>query len=435
MPLTIACCTLFAFFPIPPRSSTPTETLIRMTVSPMAAPKPALRYQLLPELREMQPGNPIPNYMKCYLDQDFTSRDEVLGPSALKIADRAARLDKADWQILLRAKADGFSLLLPDLQKMRALASALQTRFRSEIALRQYDAAIATAKTMFALARHTGEHPTLIGNLVGVAIAMVTIAPIEELLEQPGCPNLYWALTNLPYPLISLDSGAGGERLLFMSEFRELLDSEPMTGERIKKVIERVDLIRRFEMDKIEESTRLYLTVRGAKPEYLAAARSRLVESGLAEERVKLFPPFQILLLDELRAYEVQRDEEAKLLKLTTWEFEEYSSKLARPKEPGLLNGYTIAFSRVRRAQGRIEQRISLLRHIEAIRIYAAENAGTLPNSLDDIKLPLPVDPFTGKAFRYSKEGEVAHLRGTPPKNETNAAFNLHYEITMRKNP
>ena len=76
---------------------------------------------------------------------------------------------------------------------MRALASALQGRFRDEIALRKFDDAIFTAKTMFALSRHLGEHPTLIGSLVAIAIAFVAIAPLEEMLEQPNCPNLYWA--------------------------------------------------------------------------------------------------------------------------------------------------------------------------------------------------------------------------------------------------
>ena len=81
---------------------------------------------------------------------------------------------------------------------MRTLARALQVRFRAEVALGRFDDAIRTAKTMFAMSRHLGEHPTLIGNLVGIAIAYVAIEPLEEMLEQPGCPNLYWALTNLP---------------------------------------------------------------------------------------------------------------------------------------------------------------------------------------------------------------------------------------------
>ena len=63
-----------------------TETLIRLSVPPAPAPKPALRYQLLPELREMNPGNPIQNYFKCFMNQHkfffdkeaFQRRDKLL---------------------------------------------------------------------------------------------------------------------------------------------------------------------------------------------------------------------------------------------------------------------------------------------------------------------------------------------------------------------
>ena len=66
--------------------------------------------------------------------------------------------------------------------------------------------------------------------------------------------------------------------------------------------------------------------------------------------------------------------------------------------------------------------------------MYAAEHDGAVPEKLDDIKLPLPVDPFTGKPFRYAKEGDTAHLRGNPPfGQESVPAYNLHYEITIRK--
>ena len=136
------------------------------------------------------------------------------GRSALSEADRAARLDKPDWQILLKLKTDGFFLLLPDVQQMRGLARALKVRFRAEVALGHFDDAIRTAKTMFAMSRHMGEHPTLIGNLVGIAIAAMAIGPLEEMLQQPGCPNLYWALTNLPDPLIPLRTGMEGERVM-----------------------------------------------------------------------------------------------------------------------------------------------------------------------------------------------------------------------------
>ena len=155
-------------------------------------------------------------------------------------------MDKPDWQILPKVKTDGIGLLLPDLQKMRELAAGLQGRFRDEVALKRFDDALVTAKTMFALSRHMGEHPTLIGDLVGMAIAFIAIGPLEEMLEQPGCPNLYWALTNLPCPLVSLDKGMEGERIFILAELHErggLSDKAPMTPEQIKKLGEYIDRI------------------------------------------------------------------------------------------------------------------------------------------------------------------------------------------------
>src|SRR5262249_45386323 len=112
----------------------PPETVIRLTVPPMAAPKPALRYLLLPEIQELTPGNPIPNYLRCTIEPNAEPNREI-GRSALRLADRAARMDKPDWQILLKVKTDGVSLLLPDIQKMRGLAAALKERFHAEVAL------------------------------------------------------------------------------------------------------------------------------------------------------------------------------------------------------------------------------------------------------------------------------------------------------------
>ena len=49
------------------------------------------------------------------------------------------------------------------------------------------------------------------------------------------------------------------------------------------------------------------------------------------------------------------------------------------------------------------------------------------------VKVPLPVDPVTGKAFRYELAGGTARLRGTPPAGqEKSALFNVRYEVTLR---
>ena len=159
------------------------ETLIRLNMSPALAPNPALRYLLLPELSEMKPGNPIHGYYKCCMearaflyDKEAMDRCEEwlampfnelpapqlqdLGRSALGQMDAAARLDTPDWQILQKLKSDGISLLLPDVQGMRGWPGRLQVRFRSEVALGRIDDALRSSKTMFAMSRHLGEHPT-----------------------------------------------------------------------------------------------------------------------------------------------------------------------------------------------------------------------------------------------------------------------------------
>jgi hypothetical protein len=414
----------------------PPETLIRLTVDAMPAPEPALHYLLLPELKEMEPGNPIPNYLKCLLDQDFTQNRGSLGKSALKQADRAARMDKPDWQILPQLKTEGVGLLVPDLQKMRELASALQERFHAELTIRRFDQALVTAKTMFALSRHMGEHPTLIGDLVGMAIANIAIAPLEEMLTQPGCPNLYWALTNLPSPLVSIEKGIEGERALIDGELRRggLSDTTPMTPEQLKKLAGYIDRLLEVESGKDTLNSRSWIGDRTKDAKYMIAARRRLAEYGFPEEQLARFPDAQVIWLDEKRAYEAERDREMKFMNLPTWQAVELMRKLPKPAKKGLLSGLAPALHKIRQAQGRLEQRIAFLRHVEAIRLFAAAHDGKLPAKLAEIDVPLPADPFTGKGFRYEVKDGVAHVRGSPPPGyEAVAAYNLHYEITIRK--
>jgi hypothetical protein len=462
----LLCCTAFAVLALPcradPQPPAAPETLIRLTVTPALAPKPALRYVLLPELKEMNPGNPIHNYLKCFMEQQkfffdkeaFQRREKLLtmplkelpaqelqdyGGFALRQADWAARLDTPDWQILLKLRAEGFELLLPDLQQLRTLASALKVRFRAEVALGRFDDAIRTAKTMFAMSHHCGEHPTFIGDLVGIAIAAVAIGPLEEMLEQPGSPNLYWALSYLPTPLVSLYKGGQGEQVWMIPAFHDLDDSAPMSPEQLHPFIVRMDkLFREAEgtPTKPGEGMQGWLDAHSKNEAWVSAARQSLVEGGLPEERVLGFPTEQVLLLNEKRKLEIGYSDLIKVLNLPVWQAEQLrggEEKLTRESAP-FAHAFLPALGKVHRAQGRLDQRIALLRHVEALRLYAAEHNGALPAKLADVSVPLPVDPFTGKAFRYEVKGNTAHLRGSPPRGEeNNASFNLHYEITIQK--
>jgi hypothetical protein len=435
---------------------TATEMIIRLEVQSMPAPQPALRYLLLPELKELQPGNPIQNYLVCFTDKSFSDLEAIIrrekflnlplkdlpaaqvldlsGPLEQRI-DRAARLDKPDWQVLLKVKTDGIGLILPDLQQVRGLATVLKVRFRAEAALRRFDDGIRTAKSMFAMARHAAEHPTLIGALIGVAIVNVAIGPLEEMIEQPGCPNLYWALTNLPSPMISLAPAMNGERMMIDTELHDLDDTAPMSAAQLEKVIAHIEYLRKLEpASKLPNGVRGWVDLRLKDKEGMAAPQRRLIEYGIPEERLQRFPGEQVVLLDQKREFEVRRDEMIKLTNLPAWQAEELAARVTSSTDPFLFRSLVPAFQIVRQAQARLEQRIGLLRHVEALRIYAAEHEGKLPEKLQDVTVPLPVDPFTGKPFTYKLEGTTAHLRGTPPPGRSKVpGFNIHYEITIRK--
>jgi hypothetical protein len=467
VPRTLLCCAALAAVALPVRAepaAAPPETLIRLTVQPAPAPKPALRYVLLPELKEVRSGNPCYNYLKCFMEQQkfffdkesFERREKLLtmplkelpaqelqdyGGAALHQADCAARLDTPDWQILPKLKAEGINTLLPDIQQLRALANALKVRFRAEVALGRFDDAVRTAQTLFAMSRHLGIHPTYIGDLVGIAIAFVAIGPLEEMLEQPGCPNLFWALTNLPRPLINLDTGSAGERTWIVAHLHDLDEREPMSEEQLRKLIAYLDKLLGLGGGKAAKelgTLRAWVDARARNEGLVQAARRRLVEVGFPEERVARFPADQVILLDEKREYEVRRDEIMKLMNLPPWQFEPEF----RQVDPRIMPKGTAIFAdlfvpgvnKIYESQWRLAQRIALLQHVEALRLYAAEHGGNLPKSLAEMSLPLPDDPFTGKPFRYEVSGGTAHLRGTPPPGrEKEAPFNIHYEVTIRK--
>jgi hypothetical protein len=462
MKKALPVCAALLALPLPGRAAEPTETVIRMSVRPAPAPKPALKYQLLPELREMNPGNPIQSYSKCFAEQyNFWRNKEAVENreqwqtiplldlplkeisaiynrrSPLRYADYAARLDTPDWQLLLQLKREGPNLLLPDLQGLRELAGALKVRFRAEVAERRFDDALDTAKTMLALSRHLGEHPSLIGELVGIAVAFVTIGPLDEMIQQPGSPNLFWALTDLPQPFIDLRKGVQGARAMTMDVFAPIDAKATMSDAQTREVVARIQHM--WDTLRVKKDVADWINKLAADEGQIRAARKRLIDLGLAENQVRQFSAHQVILLDEKLDFDVRRDEVMKVLALPFWQAEPVLRAERRPRperEDTLFAALGGSGGRVKLAQARLDQRIGLLRCVEALRIYAAEHEGRLPARLDDIHLPLPVDPFTGKPFVYKLDGDTATVRGTPPRSQEKvAAYNVRYEVTIDKRP
>lgn len=462
------------------------ETVVRLIVQPMPAPKPALKYLLLPEVRELKPGNPAQYYLRCFMEQrNFFFNKKVAADraryrtmplaelakenlqyyvrtNALRQVDWAARLNAIDWEMVPRVQSEGVDVSMPELGPLRVLAEALHVRFRIEVAGRHFDDAVYTARTMFAMARHLGEYPTESANHVGLFVAGLAVDTLEEMVHQPGCPNLYWALTDLPCSLVEIRKGLQGDGTLAAKELEPIREDDVMTEEQLEKVVSRLSGVMglgREQAGRAPRGLRSSLAARVKDAERVEAARKRLfairraalvgrtpgketvsvflarmLEMTTVKDTIDKFSALQMILLDEKRVYELRRDERMKLLALAPWQIDALSSEEREDGRDGLFVDFLPHVIPARRAQARLEQRLALLRHVEALRLYAAGHDGKLPEKLSDIVVPLPADPFTGKPFLYKKEGTIAQLRGCPPHGEDkNSASKSCYEISIRK--
>ena len=149
----------------------------------------------------------------------------------------------------------------------------------------------------------------------------------------------------------------------------------------------------------------------------MAAARKRLVDSGVPEARLSALPADQVILLDEEREMRARFDEIAKSMPSPPWQVRSIARKIQSGQARAGAPGRTLLPSQAPAPElRRLEQRIALLRHVEALRMYAAEHNGTFPAKLADISVPLPEDPITGRPVSLRSERQDGAPAGTPPE-------------------
>jgi hypothetical protein len=448
---------------------------IRLLLSPAEPPTPALRYQLLPDARLAVTGDaaayyrqviellprkplaqegallsewsdePLSQFPTEEVQKALASYDEVFA-----LLDKGARCDHCEWGVRERLRRDGIGAVLPELQPMRSCAGLLAVRARLELALGRPDRAINSLRNGFALARHVGECETLIHFLVGVAISAMMEKQLDTLISRPNAPNLYFALTDLPVPLISMRRGLEGERLGIHGTFPCLRDvaMNPDAGPLSEKdLTECVQIVNN--LSKENEVLPGYLgrvfLVWKIRTKHEIAKRT-LIEAGRARDKVEAMPHIQVAMLHALLEYDAALDnlivgqdrpysEAAERLRTVNRRYlqERWRNPTASaiPLAPLLLP----AVERVTAARMRTDRKIALLRTVEAIRFYAAKHNGQLPPTLRAIKeVPIPLDPATGQEFDYHVEGVVARVHAPVPKNEApNVGNSVVYVFKMRK--
>jgi hypothetical protein len=370
---------------------------------------------------------------------------------ALKEIDLGARRAYCDWEMIERLRQDGFGMLLSDIQSFRTYAALLTARARFEILDRKFDKAEHTLQTGFTFSRHISEGPTVIQGLVGVSFTGLMLHELELLIQQPGAPNLYWALTDLPTPFIDLRKTMQGEKIVtdsLLPGWRDMVDgvdARAMTPHELDKLAKNFILTINLSHSRHDKAqllaTRFGLAAMAASsyPE----ARQFLLKRGRPAALVDEMPVLQVSFLYQMDVLDRFRDDMAKWYGLPYPQMRKGLAKASKALREAKANGKagtTLAallapsVEKVVEASYRMDRKLACLRCVEAIRLYAAAHEGKLPPSLKDIdEVPVPVDPFTGSSFEYQVENDTAILTAGPPGgSEPFLGRDWTFEITMQ---
>jgi len=431
---------------------------IKMVIYPAAEPRPALKHRLLPTYLDRAPGNAAVYLGKVNVETGNLLNSEVIEkyyrwermpisellaeqiemPSTvIDFLDQAACADVCDWQLPIR-QGNSYEILLPEVQQQRAFARINAVRIRQHIARREFDEALHALQTGFANARNVAAGQTIVNGLVACSISLNHVTPqVIEFVQQSGAPNLYWALTALPTPLIDFRDAIDVESRAFEFGFPELRDlaNAKRTEEEWRDLLHRLATkILSMLADPGQDIRPAVEALDGACRERFMAAKQAMIERGMPADKVAGMNVYQVALLDLTQSHREFMDQAAKYRTLpfsqaqagmdAAIEKSEMNAELLPPfRQQGLR-----AIRTTRTLEARIERQITCLRLVEALRMHAA-GSGRLPATLDDVKIvPIPNDPVTGQPFSYRLENEKAIISGPPLPNTPS-----FWEITLSR--
>lgn len=479
-PRAIAFLGLFsALMPPAWSQNAPPPKPTELTVSPAGAPDPSFRYSLLPSSARLNPGDAAPILLRLRYDvkdEDWNDVSEKLDrwrrlplrdmpiPEArafveaqrrhLDLLAIAARRGDCDWGYPLPEQGeDVIAVTMPELQALRHWGRLQAVKARIEIAEGRFDDAAKSMETGVALGRKVGSGPFVVGGLVGASLAFVQLDCVEDWITTPGSPNLYWALTALPRPLVNLRGALEQERTIAENMIPELAAADvPRTPEgwtvHLEAMVARMRSVaaRSFpegspgaDSDEAKSSkAALGPDLAAYKRKHLAALREQLIDSGaFTREQVQAMGDDEAGARGVVLSYRSLWDRLFQVMYLPYAEAEsraaEYEKLVAAAKDGPfavIVLLYPSIFN-IRKAEMRLDRRVAMLRAVEAVRIHAAALGGELPDSLEAIQeVAAPVDPATGRPFAFRREGEAAVLASPSPMSGL-----ADYRIVIRKTP
>ena len=434
--------------------------VVQLSVSPAPEPDPPLKYSLVPNYLEREPGNAASYYYRAIIlfqgvqrqmnADSFEERYDELMQQPVSEAEWkqvestlasfqvsyeqleiAAHREYCDWDWRLR-DVEGFevlSFLLPEVQELRSMARLVALKARYEIAQQRYGDALETLTVGFQMARDVAQPPTLVNALVGLAIAQLMQEQIAAFIGSPDAPNIYWALAELPYPLIDMRPAMLHERSTPLLMFRVMREAGTAgrTAEQWQEALVQmiIELHRAGDGflsartgEELRQQAQLMASAIAVK-EY-PRAKEELIAIGYERPEIEQMPVAQVLLIYQLHSYRMlygdyfkwylvarERPLAESIEMMRKSMPRDFSSQEILPLAESLLPAIDASVV----AEARQASHLAALRTVEATRMHAAVNGGELPSRLAEIAVvPVPDDPLTGKSFPYQKEGETVKL-------------------------
>lgn len=453
-------------------------TTHRLAITPAAEMKPRFRYRFSVPLHEQVAGNAAMHYVRSFaeggiggiwrdLEQQFGREvHEWYGQSPISdlplekakaaatafdgyvgnFIVRATRCRDCDWGLAEESLPgqEMYVMLIPEVQETRNIARVLMLRARVAIAEHRYDDALEHLKMCYQLGINVSRLKFIVADLVALAEVGMANNVLIELIGSPDSPNMYWALAELPEPIVDLRESLQLEYSFFNRLIPSLatVETDNKTQEQWQAEL----------FDAVDRMLNLGSIVSGqhqVQPEIKAftfamtlatysGAKRRLVESGLNAEAVEKLPVGQALLWD-FKNQILELSHEAESISYLRFpdakqRTETFDENLGRNENLTLAHKFAAmlfpATQQVQAAQVRIERQRAAMMIVEAIRMHVAQ-VGSLPASLDEISIvPIPNNPVTQQPFQYSVEGDAAILE--LPRSD-GLAVGERFEITLAK--
>lgn len=454
-----------------------------VTLAPKAEHKPALSIRFIPDPFNAKPGNAAIYYLKAggffeqqaamqakrkfeedsraaagdgdyapYIWLDTELKDlpvekvkEYLVYTSFQplfLEEAAARLH-CDFDRQIKTVENPVGYLLPEVQAIRDVARMQSMRFLVAMAENRTDDAIKILGQMISMGPHFCQEPFLVSNLVGTACANIGLQQAHYLSEHPDAPNLYWAIAQLPNPLINLEQSLAYEREFLFEQVKALreVDDIPKPDGYWSEFIDRFTASIKgvgAPFDELESLGKAGITL--AIGSNVPKAREYLVEiEGMSNSTLDKMPNAQIFFLAMRRFYERYRDEEFKYSFLP--EYSRKKNNAASAEFGELLKRYGVftlptstflpAVQAAQSASQRTQQQLAMWQTIESIRHHLATHDNKLPATLEELELPAPHDPLTNEPLEY-----VVHAAGATLKGAANPGLQYQFELrTKSPNP